>query len=61
MTKYELHFLRRGRTVRTHDFEAFDDQKAIEFSEVWLDDMAMELCSGDRLVKRWLKPQARPH
>ena len=53
MTDYRLQFLKFGRVIRTHDFRASDDTEAIKFAAVWIEAAPMELCCGDRLVKRW--------
>lgn len=60
MTSYQLHFLKRGLITRTYDFEADNDADAVVFAAVWVEGAPMELCCGDRLLKRWSAEVGNP-
>jgi hypothetical protein len=42
-----------GHISRAHEFEAKDDDHAIEISHSWLEGRSAELWTGGRRVKSW--------
>ena len=58
--QYRLYFLDGlGHIEKSHEFEAQDDERAVQISEAWQEGWPrMELWQGARIVKRW--PGGRP-
>jgi hypothetical protein len=54
--QYRLYFLDGlGHIEKAHEFEAQDDEAAVQISEAWREGRErMELWQGSRIVKRWL-------
>jgi hypothetical protein len=53
--QYRLYFLQgAGRRITfSHEFEAKDDDRAVDIAESWLEGRSAELWTGSRRVKSW--------
>ena len=58
MRYYRLYFLDgfSGHIDHFREFEAEDDDAAMEIAERWREDRAMELWNRDRKLRRWERP-----
>ena len=52
--QYRLYFFNGGaHIVKSHEFEAKDDEAAIKIAEGWREGRRVELWQGKRVVKFW--------
>ena len=59
MRYYRLYFMDRfsGHIDQFREFEADDDDRAVEIAEKWREDRPMELWNRERKLKHWDVPR----
>ena len=61
MTKYQAYFVGSdGQVMHRRVFACYTDEEAIEWAKQLMDPWAVELWSGERMVKRLFPPDDKP-